>query len=103
MMLIASVGRDFVFANNWEAGLWSTVAAALVLAFLHSRSVEKLVAIVAFGMFLFADWLDIRTVDTTWSPWLFFAVKVLCFGVFAWLLWRYESDRRKHEAANPHG
>lgn len=103
MMLLADVGREWVFANNWEAGLWSTVAAALVLAYLHHRSMEKLIALIAFGLFAFADWLDVRTADTTWSPWVFLGIKVLCFGVFAWLLWRYETARRKYEAANPHG
>jgi hypothetical protein len=96
-MLLASVSRDFVFANNWEAGLYSTVAAALVFAVLHTRSLEKLCAIVAFGLFLVADWLDVITVDARWTPWLFFAVKVLCFATFAYLLWRFERDRRKQE------
>jgi hypothetical protein len=99
MMLLANVSRDFVFANNWEAGLWSTVAAALVFAFFHSRSLEKAIAVLAFGLFAVADWLDVRTVDTAWSPWLFFAIKVLCFATFAWLLWRFEHERRKHEAS----
>ena len=103
MMLLANVTRDYVFANNWEAGLWSSVAAALVWAFFHSRSIEKLSAVAAFGLFIVADWLDVHTADTAWSPWLFFAIKVLCFGTFAVLLWRFERDRRKHEAANPHG
>ncbi len=103
MMLLASVGRDFVFANNWEAGLYSTVAASLVWAFLHTRSLEKLSAIVAFGLFALADWLDVRAVHAAWTPWLFFAIKLLCFATFAYLLWRFERDRRKHEAANLHG
>lgn len=97
MMLLASMGRDFVFANNWEAGLYSTVAAALVFAFLHTRSVEKLCAIMAFGVFALADWLDVITVDTRWTPWLFFGIKVLCFATFAYLLWRFERERRRQE------
>jgi hypothetical protein len=92
-----------VFANNWEAGLYSTVAAALVWAFLHSRSMEKLCAIIAYGLFLLADWADVHAINAMWTPWLFFSVKLLCFATFAYLLWRFESERRKHEAANPHG
>lgn len=90
--MLAATVQGVVFANNLELGVWSIVAAALLVAFVQTRTLERAVALVAFSVFLIADWAGLH-IRLEWTAWALFALKTCCILAFAVLLWRHESER----------
>ena len=91
------IDPTFVLSNHVEAGLWSTIGVAMLIASFKQRGVIRTDCILAGVTFLLFGGSDLieATTGAWWRPWWLFAWKALCVLVFLVLLVRYARRRRR--------